>query len=1335
MFRLSLPHKNIVALCTLIMMIGVTPLSWGQVARFEITDSGAGATRVEANVDWPMTLEQIRDSSMQVLGEMPDAKGRVLALFSNGLITDSWTATLDQPARPQVRLVSSNYDEIPLNLVTEEEAAASVLEAGPAGWLRGQPVSDIEVKWIQFLPEERILRRYRRLVFEVVEEPVASLQMSRQTAPNPHLAVTNSVLSSGSFFKMQVNEEGVYRIDRALLSGIGLDPDAIDPNQIRVFGNGGAPLPALNSAERPVDLVENPILVEGGGDGSFDEGDRVLFYGKGPEGWTYDSVNQWTHYVNPFSVQNVYFLQVDGSGEGKRIVTEPFPAYTDAVSYTRVTGRHYVDFDEFNWSKQNGSGLTWLSNPVNAPGRLDILDEIRLPGLTSGEVDYLARVAIKSNPSAHAIFSSDGTELGRVRTGTVRSDQESPSALLATLPFQQQVTGGQTLSLDMSVETRPNSPQAALDWLRVFYVQTLEGSDGSVRFATPAGQTGRFDFVLSGFNAPPTIWDVTDPGDIKAHAPVASGPAYRFQIEVTDPLKPREIYAFGSVPLLELDAEAILPVENQNLHAIESFPDFVIVAPAPFLPYAEELASRRSAEGLNVLVTPIEKIYNEFSGGMVDMRATRDYFRFLYDRAPSDAQRLKYVLFYGDGHYNYRELGAEESTLANWIPSYETVESLTPDKTFTSDDYFGLLDPDEGEWPYDRFSTPAPPGQLVERLDIGIGRFPVQTEAEAQLMLDKLSTYEDPATFGAWRTRYTFLADDGPTGLSGTTNDADLHLQNADVVAQLVEELYPRVNLQKIYASSFDRVFRNGFRIPEAKEAVIQALEEGTLVVNYSGHGGEEGLAQEEIFTLEDAKELQNGDRLAIFVTATCSFGWWDLATYQSGAEELLLNPNGGAVALLTTVRLVYTSADTTSLNVGLNRRLTQEMFKLDAEGKPRRLGDILFETKNTTVGLQGNNRKFNLLGDPTLRIGIPAQEISVDSLNGSTLEDRFEQMRALDQVRISGSVRRPDGTVDDTFNGFVEVEVFDAERRITIEDQRFMPTPYYTVREDLLWRGEVEALNGTFTARFVVPKDISYSNRAGRISAYAASASNHAIGFSERFTVGGTSLNPPDDAIGPELRLFLNDTTFVSGGLTTPEPRLIVKLFDQSGINTVGAGVGHEMLLVVDDDEDNAFDIGRNFKSEENSFQKGIVEWDLGEQSPGTHTLSLRAWDVLNNSSTATLDFTVVENSNLALRNVFNYPNPMAGATQFVFEHNQPVGTPADIQIRVFTLSGQLVRSIESSEILTSGPFQIPWNGLDEDLDPLSTGIYLYKLRVMVEEEEGGRQVAEHIEKLAVIR
>ena len=296
------------------------------------------------------------------------------------------------------------------------------------------------------------------------------------------------------------------------------------------------------------------------------------------------------------------------------------------------------------------------------------------------------------------------------------------------------------------------------------------------------------------------------------------------------------------------------------------------------------------------------------------MRATRDYFRFLYDRAPSDAQRLKYALFYGDGHYNFRELGAEESTLANWIPPYETVESLTPDKSFTSDDYFGLLDADEGAWPYDRFSTPAPPGRLVERVDIGIGRFPVQTEAEAQLMLDKLATYEDPTTFGSWRTRYTFLADDGPTGLSGTTNDADLHLQNADVVAQLVEEFYPRVNLQKIYASSFDRVFRNGFRIPEAKESVIQSLEEGTLVVNYSGHGGEEGLAQEEIFTLEDAKELQNGDRLAIFVTATCSFGWWDLATYQSGAEELLLNPDGGAVALLTTVRLVYTSADTTSL-------------------------------------------------------------------------------------------------------------------------------------------------------------------------------------------------------------------------------------------------------------------------------------------------------------------------------------------------------------------------------------------------------------------------------------
>ena len=401
----------------------------------------------------------------------------------------------------------------------------------------------------------------------------------------------------------------------------------------------------------------------------------------------------------------------------------------------------------------------------------------------------------------------------------------------------------------------------------------------------------------------------------------------------------------------------------------------------------------------------------------------------------------------------------------------------------------------------------------------------------------------------------------------------------------------------------------------------------------------------------------------------------------------------------------------------------------------PRRLGESLRITKNSRAGLQGNNRKFNLLGDPTMRIGIPGRSVQVESINDVPIATQPGQMRALDRVSVKGAVVNTAGVVDEQFSGVVDVSVFDAERRIPILFQRHMTTPYYTAREDLIWRGQVQVNQGLFDASFVVPKDISYSNQAGRISVYAYSANTHALGFNENFVVGGTSANPPNDANGPEITLFLNDTTFVSGGLTTPDPKLIVKLYDDSGINTVGAGVGHEMLLIINEDEQNAIDISSGFRSEANSFQRGTVEWDLSDQQLGTNTLSLRAWDVLNNSSVSTLDFFVAEAEDLVLRNVFNYPNPTSGETRFVFEHNQPIGTNASIQVRVYTLAGRLIRTIETDEVLPGGVMQLPWNGRDEDEDPLATGVYLYKLRVEVESQEGDRQVSEHIEKLAVIR
>ncbi len=1336
-------------LCVLLLVMGSAHLARAQQVEFRTLEESEAGFVVEVSVEWQTSLNTIIDST-GIASFTPSAAG-ALAM---GILDASETYRLPSLDLPRATVVASDYDEIRL---TAGEGDFSTLARDPVyftglGVSRHVPQASLVARLLTYESASGTVRRYRKLRVNVsyarLEQAVGAAVFAKSSLAddNPHLAVTESVLADGVVYKIPVTREGIYRIDRSFLAdlpGLSLSPDNIDPDEIKIYGNGGRPIPALNGAPRPVDLVENPAYRTGGGDGRFDAGDVVLFYGAGPKGWTYNpTIDAWEHYVHPFSNENYYFIKIGGAN-GKSVGEAAFPGFADAEVLTSAEGRFFRDFDEFMWSKENGSGHTWVSKTIRTGTTRGLLEDQRLPGFAGGAVDYQVRVAIRSNPAARVFFESGSSRLAEERARrTVTPDETSPVAAPSVAQFAQEVGAGEAVNVSMRLDPQaPGAPEAAADWIRAFYSQRLEAAGDTLRFSTPGGRTGRFEMVLSGFSAAPQVWDVTDPGSIRRLGVQSNGGSHRVQVQVDDAAQPRELIAFTSARVISPVASSAQQVAAQNLHGLANYPEFAIVTAEPLRAAADELAEYRASQGMQVVVVDIQKIYNEFSGGLQDMRAIRDYFKFLYDRAPDDARRLRYVLLFGDGHYNFRNLGddTQRPTLESWIPPFETEESFDPDASYTSDDYFGLLDDSEGVW-----SWPGTSGVSGEKMDIGIGRFPVQTPEEAAVMVEKIKRYENPETYGPWRNRYLFVADDGYNGIRGDKEVwPDLHTQNVDVVADLIRQQYPKVDIEKIYAISYTRVFQNGNRIPGAERDILSSLNEGVLVMNYAGHGGEFGLAQEEIFTRDDAAALQNSDKLTVFVTATCSFGWWDLGREQSGAEVLMLNPNGGAIALMTTVRLVYTSPDLNTLNVGLNRMLTSEMFKRDENGLPRRLGDIMLSTKNTAPGLQGNNRKFNLLGDPTLRLGVAPRDAVIETVNGQPVSEQ-PRLSALDRITVTGSVRGLNSEVDGAFDGQMNLTVFDAERRVQISDRRVMPRDYYTVREDLIWRGIVPVQGGRFEATFVVPKDISYSNEAGRISAYAYNGSSHAGGFTENVIVGGTSANPPDDQAGPDIRLFLNDTTFVAGGMTTPSPRLIVKLADESGINAVGAGVGHEMLLVVDGDEQNAVDISSRFESDPNSYRSGSVTFSFDDYptrlEDGPHRLSVRAWDVLNNSAAAELDFFVSSVDDLVLRNVYNYPNPTSGRTRFIFDHNQPTGTSAEIQIRIYTLAGRPVRTMDTDEslpsgILTTGPVQVEWDGRDEDLNLVASGIYLYKVRVAVDGSDGERHVSEQIEKIAVIR
>ncbi|HYE94903.1 MAG TPA: type IX secretion system sortase PorU [Rubricoccaceae bacterium] len=1318
------------------------PVAYAQAPVVRQVSADAGGVVYEVEAAWQAPLAEAAARAADAALAPAQALDALVLAATRGYAQTSEHVALPAPVAPVVEVLSAEFDEVPLpdflrapadsaTLAWHAELRKPAAEVVAVGWERREPAGTLLLRLLQADVERGVLVRYRRLRVAVhfARGPETA---ARTGASNPHLTVERSVLADGRWFKIPIPREGVYRVDAAYLQGLGLS--GVDPSALQVYHNGGAALPALNSDPRPADLVENPVLVRTGAGGAFE---ALYFYAEEPRGWRWDAADsRWEHHLNPFTQQTYVFLRVDGSG-GQRVSTTSFPSFPDAAVQPTVEGRVLVEEERFHLERNGGgSGLEWFGDEMSATRTNAVVLDTIPPALAAGPVRYRTRLVARANPAATFVVRSAGQTLGNVVIPSVQLNSPTDAAARAReATFTVESPG--RLALDVTLQGT-NGPTGWVDWLEAVFPQAPRADGGYLRFATPGGQAGRFEFALEGFAAAPEVWDLTDRSQIRRLETVADGGRFRVQVEVTDAARPRELVAFEPNGARVVAAPPAAAVANQNLHGVGGYPDYVIVTPPEFRTAADDLASYRSSrDGLETVVVEVGQVFNEFSGGRTDMRAIRDYMKFLYDRAPSGEEAPRYLLLFGDGHYDYRGLGSG-GALNNWVPTFQTDDGLGRLTSYTSDDYFGLLDDTEGAWPYLGDDAISP-----ERVDVGIGRFPVRALEEATVVIGKIRRYEDPATYGAWRQRYVFAADDQyPEG----AGNFDLHVQNADVVAERTQEVAPQMNLFKVYGPSYPSVITAvGRRRPEAAADLTRALNEGTLVWNYSGHGSPEALSDERMFDIENLHDLENFDRLSLFITATCSFGRYDLVDRQSAGEQLLLYDRGGAVGLFTTVRVVYTSAQPTQFNLGLNLRLADALFAPDAAGLPQRLGDAIRLTKNTGVGAQGNNRKFNLLGDPAMRLGLPQRAVALTRLNTEALPDSLPpeggpSLRAFERAVVDGEVRGPDGQRDPFFNGEVELTVYDAERFVALPEEIAVYTNgSYRVRNDRIYRGRASVREGAFRAEFIVPRDVSFSGAPGRFSAYARSTGADGGGFSEAFRIATTAGTPLQDTEGPEIRLFLNDTTFVDGGLSGPEPLLIARLFDEHGINT-GTSVGHELLLTLDGDPTSAVDIGRFFEGDLDSFRSGTARVPLEGLSPGPHTLRLTAWDVANNASTAELTFFVAEDDALVLRNVYNYPNPTPGATRFLFEHNQAPGTAARVQLRIYTLSGRPVRTFDTDEalpagVLPGGLVQIAWDGRDDDFDPLATGVYLYRLRVEVERGDGTREVAERIERLAVIR
>lgn len=1284
-----------------------------------VVEEEPAALTVEVTTQWTLPLAEALAQS----GGQPDV---LAALAVGGQTEVSRPLDLYAAVPPAATVVAFVGEEVAL---AEGEAAALAGLAGPAaevvhvGEERRRLVGSLAVRLLR-VEGDRLVRA-RRVVVRVPRVPVRAA-LAAPGDGNPHVAVQRSALADGRWFKVPVARSGVYRITAAYLRD-SLGVSGADLARVQVYGNGGRILPAPNRAPRPADLLEVPVLARG---------NDLLFYAEGPSWWDWEptegaSGGRWSHGISPFSTVAHYFIRVDEPSP-TRLGAGAFPAWPDAEALATVEDRYFYERDLYNLERSgSGSGLRWLGPQLGASG-VTVLDTVPAGLGAASRVRYRARVAARSNPRATVQMTRAGAVLDAVSPPAISfADFTGNLAQDGTLAAE--VAPGASLAVTFGASGGATST-AWLDWAEAVVDRpALAGGRRYVSFPTPGGRAGRFEVALGGFAAAPEVWDVTEPGAVRRLGVEAAGADWRVQVEAADPERPRELVAFDPDGPAVRAPRAGAPVENQNLHGLAERPDYVVVAHPLFLDQARRLADhRRQRDGLAPLVVTTDQVYNEFASGNPDMRAVRDFMKFLYDRAPSPAELPQYLLLFGDGHYNYRRIeqpGAPAPPVEWYVPVYETENMLSQTASYTSDDYFGLLGDDEGTWEFSGAGE-------AERVDLGIGRIPSRTVADAAAVVDKVLRYESPETRGPWRTRFTFVADDQ----FPNTWDDDLHVLNADATAQLAQAEDPAVTLQKVYAPAYPSVITaRGRRRPQMVEALRQGIEAGTLVWNYSGHGSPDGLGDEDYVTPEFVASLDNADRLPVWVTATCSFGKFDMAYDQSLAEQALLRPGGGGVAMLTTVRLVYTSASpSTGTNFGLNLELTDRMLERGPDGRPPRLGDALRVTKNTARGSALNNRKFNLLGDPAMRLGLPDRQLAVEAP---------PVLRAYEETAVSGQVLSPTGEPDAAYRGEVEVTVFDAQRVIDLPPDACCYTDddddgrgEYADRPDRIYSGRASVVGGRFTARFLVPQDVSYSGETARVVAYAVGEDGtDGVGQSQEPVVSPEAAARPDDGAGPEIRLFVGDTTFVDGGAVGRGGVLVARLRDPSGINTVGAGVGHELLLTIDGDAASAIDVGQYYTGDLDTYRSGEVRVPLPDLTPGPHTARLTAWDALNNSSTAEVSFTVVDEG-LVVEDLLPYPNPTAGPTRFTFRHNQPPGTAARLQLRIYTVNGRPVRTIDGEDALPSGVLaaplvQVPWDGRDDDADRLASGVYLFRLRMEVDGAAGGSEVVERVERLAIIR
>jgi hypothetical protein len=1129
----------------------------------------------------------------------------------------------------------------------------------------------------------------------------------KENATTPTILKTyksNSVLANGNWYKIALKEEGVYKISYDFLRNLGIDVNSINPKNIRVYGNGGAMLPQPNAASRVDDLQENAIEVVGEADNKFDNSDYVLFYATGNTTWKANNTNQYfEHQNNVYTDSSFYYLNVD-LGAGKRIATN---SNTGSPNYISNSFDDHQLYEKDTYSLITStikSGRNWFGENFEfTPNQTFDFD---VSGLVSNSPTFLkTNMAIRSNVSSSATVVMNGQNLYSLSSSALPLTFETDFANLAAQTSSLNSITGNNIKVGITYNKPNAASNAWLDYLELNCKRNLTINNSFLRFRDlkSVGNGNITQFNINNSGADLRIWDITDVLNPNQKPYFTQNNTVNF-LAKTDALK--EFVAFNPESFKE--PKLIGKVNNQNLHGL-AFAGLLIISPNNFINEAKRLADfRKSTQGISYQIVTPNQIYNEFSSGKKDATAIRDFVKMFYDRAGGNPNLSpKYLLIFGKGSFDSKEIQFKEN---NFVVTYQSENSLSPTQSYTSDDYFALLDDDEGAFPEDYVSNPG-------LLDIAVGRIPVKTAEEAKNVVDKLINYASSNSYGDWRNQIAIVADD---------EDNNLHLNQAESNAALITSKYKDINIDKIYFDAYEQQnLAGGSRYPEVEDAINQRINNGALLINYTGHGGETGWAAERVLTLDDIKSWKNNNNLPIIFTATCSFSRWDDPEIVSGGELALIQKDNGVPSIFSTTRIVFAS-----YNFDLNQSFLRSLFDAANQKSKITFGEIFRAAKNNNVGgLNINSRNFTLLGDPTALFPFPQNKVVMNSLT--------DTLKAGKKINLKGYISDKQGNRLSSFNGFLYPTLLDKPTTITTLGQDKQVNGSYAqafqTQKNIIYKGKVSIVNGGFNFDFIVPKDINLQVGKGKASFYASNNITDAEGANVDLLVGGSSLNNQSDKIGPVIKPFLNDENFVSGGITNTNPILLVNLNDESGINTTGIGIGHDIVatLTTANKNDKNIVLNQFYQAKLDSYQEGKIKYSLNNLEPGFYSLKIKAWDVFNNSSEQTITFEVKPSEKLALSHVLNYPNPFTTHTSFQFEHNYP-NEDLQVQINIRTVSGKLVKTI--NQLVNSVGTRVNdifWDGKDDFGEKLARGIYVYELKVR---STISNQTIQKIEKLVLL-